>query len=229
MRRARPPAAAQGPAVQAQSAGSGPCGWQRPSPSSPGCNPPAPPHAASWLPPVAAPLFRQGGPGDAQGQGRVAAAAARPPPAWVCLRVSGAQCPRPERPGRASRTAGAGRRVLTAGLAGGEGVREGAPPSAGPTPCSPDHRPGETDGAMWGAPEALQLPLSLEQGWVLSPGRTIMAWGEGRNKGQRKSGGWKETGPGEQGLAEATLPRLSPSTGVEEANPGGRMGPLASR
>ena len=54
--------------------------------------------------------------------------------------------------------------------------------------------------------------------------------GRGGTKGRGGSRDWKETGPGERGLAEATLPKLSPSTQEQkEANPGGQMGPLASR
>ena len=120
---------------------------------------------------------------------------------------------------------------MTAGLAGGEeSAREPRTPRV-PSPAARITDPGEMDGAMWGAPEALQLPLSLEQGGG-SCHRGEPSWHVGGGEEQRaeEEADWKETGPGEQGLGEAALPRLSPSTQEQkEANPGGQMGPLASR
>lgn len=162
MRRARPPAAARGRRCRPNRQAWGPVARRRPSPSeNPGPAAGPSPRPAGSLQ-LQLPYLGK----EARGCSRARQGGRRRlPTARLGLPegLRGAMSPAgAARQGL--RTTGAGRRVLTAGLAGGEESAREPPPSAGPLPCSPDHRPGETDGAMWGAPEALQLPLSLEQG-----------------------------------------------------------------
>lgn len=185
MRRARPPAAARGRRCRPNRRARGPAARRRPSPSeNPGPAAGPSPRPAGSLQLQLPYLGKEArGCSRARQGGRRRLPTARPGlPEGLQGAMSPAGAAR-----QGLRTAGAGRRVLTAGLAGGE---ESAREPRTPRVPSPAAR--ITDRARWMGPCGGPLrpcsclcPWSKGVGLVTGENHHGM-WGEGRNKGQRR-------------------------------------------